>query len=68
MVSRPYFNKEGRLILGKGQKNLIKKQKRRRFRGASYSTGKSCTECFRLRKKRKKKKKKKKGKKKQLLW
>ena len=27
MVSRPYINKRGRLILGKGQKSLIKKQK-----------------------------------------
>ena len=27
MVSRPYLNKRGKLILGKGQKKLIRKQK-----------------------------------------
>ena len=27
MIKRPYINKHGRLILGKEQKNVIKKQK-----------------------------------------
>ena len=59
MVSRPYMNKQERLILGKEEKNLIKKKKKmRRFRCVSYSIGKSCTECFWLRKKRTKKNKK----------
>ena len=56
MVSRPYINKRGRLILGKGQKYLIKKQKGEGFGVLLIPLVRATlTECFQLGKKKDKK-------------
>ena len=56
MVSRPYINKRGRLILGKGQKYLIKKQKGEGFGALLIPLARATlTECFQLGKKKDKK-------------
>ena len=56
MVSRPYINKRGRLILRKGQKKLIKKQKGEGFGALLIPLARAAlTECFQLGKKKDKK-------------
>ena len=46
MVSRLYINKRERLILDKGQKNLIQKQKGEGLGTLLIPLGKTHTECF----------------------
>ena len=58
MVSRPYINKRGRLILGKGQKSLIKKQKGEGLGALFIPLAKAALSVFGSGKKGQKKKKK----------
>ena len=58
MVSRPYINKWGRLILAKGQKNLIRKQNGQGLGVLLIPLARATLSVFGSGKKRQKKKKK----------